>query len=97
MKLKIIGDKKNNIVNINREIEEVRKVYDSKTISNDKNFLQNALWSAIRSRRVNYHCIDEDDDDDEDDWDDDLGDSNDNSKDVKKEDVQIEKKEETQN
>ena len=96
MKLKIIGDKKNNIININREIEGVRKVYLSNTNSNGINFLQNALSTAIRYRKRNFHLLDEDDDD-EDDWDDDWGDSNDNSKDVKKKEKQIEKKEEIQN
>ena len=58
--------KKNNIVNINREIEGVRKVYDSNTNSNDKNFLQNALSAAIFYRRINYHDHNDDDDDEDD-------------------------------
>ena len=94
MKLKIIGDKENNIVNINREIEGERKVYSSNI--NNKNFLQNALSTAICCRRACLYKHHEDDDDDEDDWDDDWGYSNSNSKSEKKEEKQIEKKEEKQ-
>ena len=36
---------------------------------NSKNFLQNALSTAIANRRKNLHMHDDDDDDDEDDWD----------------------------
>ena len=34
-----------------------------------KNFLQNALSTAIKNRRNNLHMHDEDDDEDDDDWD----------------------------
>ena len=92
MKLKIIGNKDNNIVNINREIERERKVYNSNTNTNN-NFLQNALSSAIMSRRRNLHCHDSDEDDDEeDDWDG----PGEGTQVEKKEEKQIEKKEEKQ-
>ena len=107
MKLKIIGDKKNNIVTINREIDSSKnyflnnclgKAYVSNNNTNSaKNYLMSALSNAIKNRRQNlFRHDDEDDDDEEDDWGDDEDDSDDNPKAEKKEETQYDKKEEVQ-
>ena len=81
MKLQIIGDMENNVIKKERPkpipIPNTNYLYHNNYLGEGKNFLQNALSTAIRSRRCNLHMHDEDeDDDDDDDWDDDYGNNN---------------------
>ena len=59
------------LAGISSKLKKVEKTQQPMIQGSGKNFLQNALSTAIRNRRNNLHMHDdEDDDDDEDDWDD---------------------------
>ena len=49
--------------------EEKQEKQDKNIQGNGKNFLQNALSTAIKNRRMNLHMHDDEDDEEEDDWD----------------------------
>ena len=54
----------------NADLRKLKQEKQDKNIQgNGKNFLQNALSTAIKNRRMNLHMHDDEDDEEEDDWD----------------------------